>query len=125
MKNDKKLKIQQAIIERQQKEINSLNAKINELTIDKNIRETSKDEGFENAKELIAKIEMDRIILKDAIAKARAAESNYNKLIKKAKPLVTEYQNKLHDLNKALDAEGAMLSHQFDHLKGGKNGKYK
>ena len=110
MKPSKKIEFQRSIIEQQKKQIETLQNQINELDFEKTLRQNFENEGYDYAKKLMIKIETDRIILKEAIEKARIAESSYIEMIKKTKPLEKEYRKKLKELNEAIDVTRAKVS---------------
>ena len=110
MKPSKKIELQRSIIEQQKKQIETLQNKINELDFEKTLRQNVENEGYNHAKELMVKIEADRIILKEAIEKARVAELSYIEMIKKTKPLEKEYRKKLKELNDAIDVARTKIS---------------
>lgn len=103
MDSKKKIELQRGIIAKQAKEIEELKAKNDELQLDIMIRDNTTNEGYESAKELIKRIEVDRIMLNDAIKKARIAEESYNQMIEKIRPLIKKYAKELKGLNDAIE----------------------
>ena len=103
MKANKKIELQRAIIAKQQKQIASMQEEIDRLKTDNYLYENVKNEGYNEAKELIVRLEKDRLILNDAIKKARIAEESYNQMIEKIRPLIKKYAKELKGLNDAIE----------------------
>lgn len=103
MKANKKIELQRVIIAKQQKQIASMQEEIDRLKTDNYLYENVKNEGYNEAKELIVRLEKDRLILNDAIKKARIAEESYNQMIEKIRPLIKKYAKELKGLNDAIE----------------------
>ena len=103
MRPDRKIELQRVIIAKQQKQIASMQEEIDRLKTDNYLYENVKNEGYNEAKELIVRLEKDRLILNDAIKKARIAVESYNQMIEKIRPLIKKYAKELKGLNDAIE----------------------